>query len=223
MHVEGAKCRRECDLSRSGATLCEDRACRAREMQVRVRFGLVALHFWRKSRTKRSFWRLGASLLEEVSYANCRRERDLSCAWATLWEIVCVDGEQCRPRVSQKSVPERVFHESILTCSHLHMCLSTSTQLRIYITPAHLHCHSFTSALSFFLSTHLFASYFNLQPEVMGLGPVDVNCRLTWNCLSITSLARSRGLFTVFCGAIEEFELRNKLLVRVAYLGRASE
>ena len=34
-----------------------------------VRVGCaVALHFWRKSRTKRSFWRVGASLLEEVSY-----------------------------------------------------------------------------------------------------------------------------------------------------------
>ena len=33
-----------------------------------ARFGDLALHFWRKSRTKRSFWRLGASLLEEVSY-----------------------------------------------------------------------------------------------------------------------------------------------------------
>ena len=37
-------------------------------MQVRLRFGDLALHFWRKSCTKRSFWRLGASLLEEVSY-----------------------------------------------------------------------------------------------------------------------------------------------------------
>ena len=37
-------------------------------MQVRFAFGLVAFHFWRKSRTKRSFWRLGASLLEEISY-----------------------------------------------------------------------------------------------------------------------------------------------------------
>ena len=32
-----------------------------------ARFGDFALHFWRKSRPKRSFWRLGASLLEEVS------------------------------------------------------------------------------------------------------------------------------------------------------------
>ena len=44
------------------ATLCGDRAGRGREMQVRLRFGLVALHLRRKSRTKRSFWRLGASL-----------------------------------------------------------------------------------------------------------------------------------------------------------------
>ena len=33
-----------------------------------ARFGDLALHFWRKSRTKRSIWRLGASLLEDVSY-----------------------------------------------------------------------------------------------------------------------------------------------------------
>ena len=37
-------------------------------MQMRLRFELVALHFWRKSRTKRWFWRLGASLLEEVLF-----------------------------------------------------------------------------------------------------------------------------------------------------------
>ena len=38
VRVEGAKCRRECDLCLSGATLCGDRACRVREMQARVRF-----------------------------------------------------------------------------------------------------------------------------------------------------------------------------------------
>ena len=37
-------------------------------MQGRLGFEIVALHFWRTSRTKRSFWRLGASLLEDVSY-----------------------------------------------------------------------------------------------------------------------------------------------------------
>ena len=40
VRVEGAKCRRECVLARSGATLCGDRACRGRKMQARVRFGL---------------------------------------------------------------------------------------------------------------------------------------------------------------------------------------
>ena len=68
LRVEGAKCRRECDLSGVRATLCGDRACRVRNMQARVRFRDLPLHFWRKSRTKRLFWRLDASLLEEVSY-----------------------------------------------------------------------------------------------------------------------------------------------------------
>ena len=39
VRVEGAKCRRECDLSGPRATLCGDRACRVREMQAKVRFG----------------------------------------------------------------------------------------------------------------------------------------------------------------------------------------
>ena len=38
VRVEGAKCRRECDLPGVRATLCGDRACRVREMQARVRF-----------------------------------------------------------------------------------------------------------------------------------------------------------------------------------------
>ena len=33
-----------------------------------ARFGDLTCDFWRKSRTKRSFWRLDAGLLEEVSY-----------------------------------------------------------------------------------------------------------------------------------------------------------
>ena len=37
VRVECAKCRRVCDLSGVRATLCGDRACRAREMQARVR------------------------------------------------------------------------------------------------------------------------------------------------------------------------------------------
>ena len=39
VRVECAKCRRECDLRLSGATLSGDRACRVREMQARVRCG----------------------------------------------------------------------------------------------------------------------------------------------------------------------------------------
>ena len=35
VRVECAKCRRECDLPGARATLCGDRACRVREMQVR--------------------------------------------------------------------------------------------------------------------------------------------------------------------------------------------
>ena len=49
VRVEGAKCRRECDLSRSGATLCGDRACRGHEMQARVRFGPVLSNPLRRS------------------------------------------------------------------------------------------------------------------------------------------------------------------------------
>ena len=76
----------------------------------------------------------------------------------------------------------------------------------MYIAPAHPRSHSFTSALSFSLSTHLFSSYFKLHPEVMALGQVDLNYRLTRNCWKSTCLARSRGSFTVFCGAKHSFE-----------------
>ena len=38
VRVECAKCRRECDLAAARATLCGDRACRAREMQARGGF-----------------------------------------------------------------------------------------------------------------------------------------------------------------------------------------
>ena len=65
VRVEGAKCRRECDLSRSRATLrfgpvrrrnpvCGDRACRGREMQARVRFVPVAGNPLRRSCVSRA-------------------------------------------------------------------------------------------------------------------------------------------------------------------------
>ena len=49
VRVGCAKCRRECDLSRSRATLCGDRACRMREMQARVRFVPVRRNPLRRS------------------------------------------------------------------------------------------------------------------------------------------------------------------------------
>ena len=50
VRVECAKCRRECNLSLSVATLCGDRACRVREMQARVRFVSVRRNPLRRSR-----------------------------------------------------------------------------------------------------------------------------------------------------------------------------
>ena len=54
VHVEGAKCRRERVLSLSGATLCGDCAYRGREMQARVRFGLVRRNPLRRSCASRA-------------------------------------------------------------------------------------------------------------------------------------------------------------------------
>ena len=54
-------------------------------------------------------------------------------------------------------------HPCTFTSPHAHIRRSTSlnlhtpTHLHIHITPAHPHCHSFTSALSFSLSTYLFS------------------------------------------------------------------
>ena len=46
----------------------------------------------------------------------------------------------------------------IFARSHPQIYLSTSMHLQIYMAPAHPHCHSFTSTLSFSLSIHLFDS-----------------------------------------------------------------
>ena len=46
-----------------------------------------------------------------------------------------------------------------LTSADLPLYLHTPTHLHMYVTPAHPHCHSFTSALSFSFSTYLFSSY----------------------------------------------------------------
>ena len=79
VRVERAKCRRECDLVLSRATLCGDRACRVREMQARVRFAFVRRNPLRRSCVSRC--------------AKCRRECDLALSGATL----CGD-RACRVR-----------------------------------------------------------------------------------------------------------------------------
>ena len=102
VRVDGAKCRRECVLARSRATLCGDRACRRREMQARVRFGLVAGNPLRRScvSTARNagesaFWPGRRQPSAEI----VRVERILDLARATL----CGD-RACRGREMQARV-----------------------------------------------------------------------------------------------------------------------
>ena len=56
----------------------------------------------------------------------------------------------------------------IFARSHPQIYLSTSMHLQIYIAPAHPHCHSFTSTLSFSLSIHLFDSAGQLHVSLSG-------------------------------------------------------
>ena len=109
VRVESAKCRRGCDVSRSRAALCGDRACRMREMQARVRFGFVRRNPLRRS----CVWRArnaGESAIcpgpeqpsaeiVRVGRAKCRRECDVSRSGATL----CGD-RACRGREMQARV-----------------------------------------------------------------------------------------------------------------------
>ena len=104
VRVECAKCRRECDLSRSRATLCGDRACRVREMQVRVRFVPVARNPLRRSRVssarnagESAIWlcrRQPSAEIVRVECAKCRRECALVLSRAA--EIVRVECAKCR-------------------------------------------------------------------------------------------------------------------------------
>ena len=92
--VECAKCRPECDLPGVRATLCGDRACRAREMQARVRFAGCARNRLRRSCVS-SARNAGESAIcpvraqpsaeiVRVECAKCRRECDVPGARATL-------------------------------------------------------------------------------------------------------------------------------------------
>ena len=84
--VECAKCRRECDLPGARGTLCGDRACRVREMQVRARFAGCARNPLRRSCVS-SARNAGESAIRlvcaqpsaeivRVECAKCRRECD---------------------------------------------------------------------------------------------------------------------------------------------------
>ena len=89
VRVECAKCRRECDSPGARATLCGDRACRAREMQARVRFAGCPRNPLRRSCVssarnagESAIWRVPAQPSAEivrVEGAKCRRE-----AWS-IW------------------------------------------------------------------------------------------------------------------------------------------
>ena len=104
--VECAKCRRECDLARSRATLCGDRACRAREMQARVRLARSARNPLRRSCVS-SARNAGESAIgavraqpsaeiARVECAKCRRE----CDWGGPRATLCGD-RACRVREMQ--------------------------------------------------------------------------------------------------------------------------
>ena len=82
VRVECAKCRRECDLSGVRATLCGDRARRAREMQARVRFVRCARNPLRRSRV--------SSTRNAGESAICPARAQPSA------EIVRVEGAKCR-------------------------------------------------------------------------------------------------------------------------------
>ena len=109
VRVECAKCRRECDLSGARATLCGDRACRVREMQVRARFVRCPPYPLRRSCVS-SARNAGESAIcpvpaqpsaeiVRVECAKYRRECDLPAARATL----CGD-RACRVREMQTRV-----------------------------------------------------------------------------------------------------------------------
>ena len=109
VHVECAKCRRECDLPAARATLCEDRACRVREMQARVRFVRCARNPLRRlcvssarNAGESAICRLRAQPSAEivrVERAKCRRECDLPAARAAL-----CGNRACRVREMQARV-----------------------------------------------------------------------------------------------------------------------
>ena len=108
LRVECAKCRRERDLSWTRATLCGDRACRAREMQARARFVPCCRDRACRAREMQARVRFvryprnpaqPSAEIVRVERAKCRRECELSGSGATL----CGD-RACRVREKQARV-----------------------------------------------------------------------------------------------------------------------
>ena len=103
VRVESAKCRRECDLQTTRATLYGNRACRVCEMQARVRFDPCTRNPPRRScmssarhAGEGAIWQLPAQSSAEivlVKCAKCRRKGDLPAVRAAL----CGD-RACRVR-----------------------------------------------------------------------------------------------------------------------------
>ena len=124
VRVEGAKCRRECDLSRSGATLCGDRACRGCQVQARVRFVPVLRNPLRRSCVSRvrsagesAIWLCPAQSSAEivrVEGAKCRRECELVVSGSTLCgDRACrvrFGGEQSMLAVAGDKSMQVLFH-----------------------------------------------------------------------------------------------------------------
>ena len=103
VRVECAKCRRECDLSGARATLCGDRACRAREMQAST--GDFAC--------STTLVRGVSGELEECPIRVPHKSVPQECPRRVSHKSV---PQECPTRVSHKSVlqecPTRVTHKS---------------------------------------------------------------------------------------------------------------
>ena len=91
-----------------------------------ARFGSLDCHFWWKSRVKRSFWKLGLSLLVKVSCKTLVLEAWLVTFGESLVESACLVcksaltreasksvKQECPARVSRKSVKQRVSSKSV--------------------------------------------------------------------------------------------------------------
>ena len=125
VRVECAKCRRDCDLDLSGATLCGDRACRGREMQARVRFVSVRRNPLRRSCAS-SARNAGKSAIcvcpaqpsaeiVRVECAKCRRECDLTRSGATLCGDRACRGREMQARVRLDPVRDNPLRTSCVS------------------------------------------------------------------------------------------------------------